>query len=217
MRIIPKQLHLIGILNVHETSPESLLPKARAALDAGLPALMLRIKNEATPETIRSLTKICEHAERNDAKIILNGAYELSQILPIDILHFGARSVGVFQSPRYIGKMKGFSAHSFEEAVFAARATYDYITLSPIFTTVCKPDAIELGIEILRRVCAITPVPVIALGGINAQNATQVFAARAFGIAAIHSVFGMPETTPDIVRLNVRALVAALLSAPTCR
>ncbi|MER3469224.1 MAG: thiamine phosphate synthase, partial [Thermoflexus sp.] len=64
------------------------------------------------------------------------------------------------------GRWIGVSVHSLAEAQRAAEAGADYITLSPIFPSISKPDyGPPLGLEVLRQVATAVPLPVIALGG----------------------------------------------------
>ncbi len=80
----------------------------------------------------------------------------------------------------------GLSCHSLGAALGAARAGADYIYFSPIFFTPSKANyGPPQGVERLTRVCAAVNIPVIAIGGINAENAAECLHAGASGIAAI--------------------------------
>lgn len=83
----------------------------------------------------------------------------------------------------------GASAHSVEEASALLRAGVDYATVSPIFITASKPGyGPALGLDGLTRVVEQASGPVIALGGIAAENAAQCFAAGAQGIAVMGEI-----------------------------
>jgi thiamine-phosphate pyrophosphorylase len=80
----------------------------------------------------------------------------------------------------------GVSCHSLGAALGAARAGADYIYFSPIFYTPSKANyGPPQGLERLATVCRAVPVPVIAIGGISAENAPACFEAGARGVAAI--------------------------------
>jgi thiamine-phosphate pyrophosphorylase len=77
----------------------------------------------------------------------------------------------------------GISAHDAEEVAKAADAGADYATLSPIFLTSSKPGyGPALGLEALRRR---GPLPVLALGGVDAGNAAACLEAGASGLAVM--------------------------------
>jgi thiamine-phosphate pyrophosphorylase len=80
----------------------------------------------------------------------------------------------------------GLSCHSLGAALGAARAGADYIYFSPIFFTPSKANyGPPQGVERLARVCTAVEIPVIAIGGITLENASECFGAGASGIAAI--------------------------------
>jgi thiamine-phosphate pyrophosphorylase len=80
----------------------------------------------------------------------------------------------------------GLSCHSLGAALGAARAGADYIYFSPIFFTPSKANyGPPQGVERLAQVCQTVDVPVIAIGGITAENAGECWKAGASGIAAI--------------------------------
>lgn len=62
----------------------------------------------------------------------------------------------------------------------------DFVVLAPIFSPRSKADSRQpLGLEVLRQAARISPIPVIALGGITTENAPACIAAGAAGIAGI--------------------------------
>ncbi|MGY8958828.1 MAG: thiamine phosphate synthase, partial [Alphaproteobacteria bacterium] len=105
-------------------------------------------------------------------------------------------------------KLIGVSAHSVVEAQTAIAEGANYITMSPIFPTESKPGygpALELvG---LAAVTQSVSAPVLALGGVTAENAVDCIRAGAAGVAVMGSV--MRSKTPGAV---IRDLIAALSS-----
>lgn len=80
----------------------------------------------------------------------------------------------------------GVSCHSLGAALGAARAGADYIYFSPIFFTPSKANyGSPQGLERLATICRAVAIPVIAIGGISAENAGSCFQAGAAGVAAI--------------------------------
>ncbi len=100
----------------------------------------------------------------------------------------------------------GVSTHVPEEAAAQLAAGADYVTLSPIFLSASKPGyGPAVGLDALAAAAQLSPGPVIALGGIGADNAAACLAAGARGIAVMGGIMRAadPETT-------VRRLLAAL-------
>ncbi len=99
----------------------------------------------------------------------------------------------------------GYSAHDEAEAMAAAAAGADYVTLSPVFESASKPGYGPcLGPEGLRAAAARVPVPVVALGGVTAANAGSCLGAGAAAVAVMGPV--MRAADPG-------AVVAELLAA----
>ena len=90
---------------------------------------------------------------------------------------------------RLPGALIGASAHSAEEAAILLRSGADYVTASPVFLTASKPGyGPALGLEGLARIVARAPGPVVALGGITADNAALCLSAGVRGIAVMGEI-----------------------------
>ena len=75
---------------------------------------------------------------------------------------------GRADGPEKDGTVKiGVSIHSAEEAKEAVRLGASYLTAGHIFTTDCKKGVPARGLEFLKEVCEISPVPVYGIGGIR--------------------------------------------------
>src|SRR5262249_10236352 len=93
----------------------------------------------------------------------------------------------------------GASAHSADEAAALLRAGADYVTVSPIFLTASKPDyGPVLGLQGLACIVAGAPGPVVALGGITAQNAALCLSAGARGVAMMGEVMRSADPRADV-------------------
>ena len=83
----------------------------------------------------------------------------------------------------------GASAHAAEEASALLHAGADYVTISPVFLTDSKPGyGPAVGLDGLADIVVQTPGPVIALGGISAENAALCRSAGARGVAVMGEI-----------------------------
>lgn len=76
----------------------------------------------------------------------------------------------------------GVSTHSMQQARQAWQGGASYITASHIFPTQCKAGLPPRGLDFLREVCAESPIPVYALGGIHPSNISACIQAGAAGV-----------------------------------
>jgi thiamine-phosphate pyrophosphorylase len=100
----------------------------------------------------------------------------------------------------------GRSCHDAVELSDAADHAADYVTVSPVFATSSKPGyGPPLALDGLADLAMRSPVPVLALGGVDPTNAADCLAAGATGVAVMGGV--MAAHDPEAA---VRDLLAAL-------
>lgn len=105
--------------------------------------------------------------------------------LPADTVHY---SFNDFVKCGYFPKtkMKSVSVHSNEEAILAERFGADRLMTGHIFATRCKETA-PRGLEYLSDIVKSVKIPVVAIGGIVADNYLEVISAGASDIAVMNS------------------------------
>jgi thiamine-phosphate pyrophosphorylase len=110
------------------------------------------------------------------------------------------------------GALVGGSAHDEAELAAFAEGGADYATLSPIFASASKPGyGPALGLERLGRAAAATTLGLVALGGVDADNAARSIAAGAAGVAVMGEV--MRAADPAAVMAGLIKTVRAALAA----
>jgi thiamine-phosphate pyrophosphorylase len=202
-----------GSLQVYVVTSSGLAPGrghrdvAVAALDGGATALQLRAP-ELSDEQVRPLASdLAERCREAGVLFVVNDRVDVAA-------HAGAGvHVGQGDDPsearRRIGPeaVLGISVSSQEQALEAERADADYLGVT-VWTTATKPEAAPLGLEGLRAVVEATSLPVVAIGGIDADNASQALEAGAAGIAVVSAVGAASDPVAATQRL-VEAVRAA--------
>jgi thiamine-phosphate pyrophosphorylase len=103
-------------------------------------------------------------------------------------VHLGQSDPGI-ERAREAGIALGISVTKRREAAVAEFSGATYLGAGPIWETPSKPDAAPpIGLDGLRDVCLSTSLPVIAIGGIDAENAAECIRAGAAGVAVIRAV-----------------------------
>jgi thiamine-phosphate diphosphorylase len=82
----------------------------------------------------------------------------------------------------------GRSVHSLEEARAAVEEGADFLVLGNIYETPSHPGRAALGTGPLRQAASLGP-PVIAIGGVTPEHASELKAAGAYGVAAIRALW----------------------------
>jgi thiamine-phosphate pyrophosphorylase len=159
------------------------LATARTAVEGGATVVQLRVKGATTEELVEHGRAFADVP----ATFIVNDDVEAAIELGADGVHLGQDDDG---SERALaaGLQLGLSASTEEEAWEAVKAGASYVGAGPVWPTPSKPDAaapIGLhGLETMRHL----PVPVIAIGGVDAWNAADCIRAGASGVAVIRAV-----------------------------
>ncbi len=169
------------------------------AAAAGADWIQLREKDYTGREwselVVESLRRM--DAARSSTKIIVNDRLDVALASGANGVHLSENGLSVSDACRLRAEyfqehreerefLIGASCHSLGAALGAARAGADYIYFSPIFYTPSKANyGPPQGLDRLARICSAVEIPVIAIGGISAENALSCFQAGAAGVAAI--------------------------------
>ena len=127
---------------------------------------------------------------RGRASLVVNDRVDIAQAIGADGVQLGERGLAVAVARRLVGAelLIGRSVHSLAGALEAAGAGADFLVLGTIFQTQSHPEASGAGPALVRDVRAAVGIPVIAIGGITADNARSVIEAGASGVAVISAV-----------------------------
>lgn len=182
----------LHVLTDHQWSRgRDIVTVATAALDGGATIIQLRDKTASTRVlieeglTLRTLTR--EHG----ALLIINDRVDVALAVEADGAHVGQEDMPATLARQLLGPQRilGVSAANIEEAGAAIAAGADYLGVGPIFPSPGKADAgPATGLHLLTEIAACYPTPLVAIGGITAENATEVMQAGAAGVAVITAV-----------------------------
>ncbi len=177
------------------------------ALQAGCRWIMIREKDLATAELCPVVEATVIVAKDFGATVSVNNDFTAASICKVKAVHL-PQGQPVATIRRVMGPetLIGVSAHSVAEAQLAAAEGANYVTASPVFATDSKPGyGPALEPEGLAQIVASVRIPVLALGGVTAENAASCIAAGAAGVAVMGSV--MRAQNPGAI---VGDLIAAL-------
>ncbi|HVE57328.1 MAG TPA: thiamine phosphate synthase [Pyrinomonadaceae bacterium] len=174
--------------NFREKSVETLKIIEKAAR-AKISLIQIREKQLSARQVFELTSKAARITKNSETKLLVNDRADIAQAADADGVHLPANSL----SAEIVRKnfppdfIIGVSAHSLEEVEKAKLGKADFATFSPIFATASKLKyGAPQGIAALREVVeTVVKFPVIALGGIDENNFSEVLNAGANGIAAI--------------------------------
>ncbi len=161
------------------------------AISGGADTIQFRRKEGSTRELIEIAQGMRRLCTEKGAVFIVNDRIDVAIATGADGVHLGQDDFPIPLARELLGKERiiGGSAATPEEIEICIREGADYVGFGPVYPTGSKDDAGPVsGIDLLKRIVASTPVPVIAIGGIDQSNASHVMGAGAHGIAVISAV-----------------------------
>lgn len=137
-------------------------------------------------------------ARKLGIKIIINDRIDIALALKADGVHLGQDDLPAEAARRLLGPdaIIGFSTHNLEQAGLAATMPIDYIAIGPIFATSTKvPHETPTGLAGLREAHQVVgQIPLVAIGGITAENSQHVIDAGADAAALISDIWTSPTS-----------------------
>jgi thiamine-phosphate pyrophosphorylase len=168
------------------------LETIRSAAGAGVDWIQIREKDLEARPLARLVRLAMDSTRGTGARILVNDRLDVALATGASGVHLGEMSLPVetvAEWRRSAGHKEfqiGASRHSIEAAQAAERGGADYLFFGPVFSTPSKAAfGPPQGIERLREVCAAVRIPVLAIGGVNLENAASCMGAGAAGVAAI--------------------------------
>lgn len=168
------------------------LEQARRLGDGGARLIQLREKVVSSREVFDAAVQTIEYAIGQRISIIINDRVDIALATNAAGVHLGQDDMPPEKARALLGDQAiiGYSTHTLEQARHAATLPVNYIAFGPVFATKTKvdPDAV-VGLDGLRRVReAIGDIPLVAIGGIDIDNAEGVLSAGADSVAMISAI-----------------------------
>jgi thiamine-phosphate pyrophosphorylase len=205
-RPLPSRLLVI----VDAGCASDLAEAARRACSAGARWLEVRRAADA-PGASDSASRLAELravlAAAPGACVLVNDRVDLAVLAGAHGAHVGQGDLPPAAARRVLGDVSwlGLSTHDETQIMAAQELPCDYVALGPILVSSTKSGhAPVVGMERLAQACALSRLPVVAIGGIGVGAATQALAAGAAAVAVASAAI-----VGDIER-NVAGLLAAL-------
>ncbi|MBN1880516.1 thiamine phosphate synthase [bacterium] len=162
-----------------------------AAVRGGVGVVQLREKTCATREFIALACRIRNLLEGTGVRLLINDRVDVALAAGADGVHIGQSDMEYPDARRLLGAdaIIGLSVESVEQVLESEHWNVDYLGVSPVFSTPTKTDTIATwGLDGLRWIRRTSRHPLVAIGGINVRNASDVIAAGADAIAVVSAI-----------------------------
>ncbi|MDE2861129.1 MAG: thiamine phosphate synthase [Chloroflexota bacterium] len=198
---------LYVIVDAQAAGDRDLVELTQAALRGGARVIQLRDKLSDKGDVLPVARSIRDLCDRHDAVFIMNDHADLAVACDAHGLHLGQHDLPVAEARAILKPYQiiGTSNALVEEAAESERQGVDYLAVGAMFPTDTKERTRPAGLSTLSAVKATASAPVVAIGGINLGNISQVVSAGADAACVISAVVSAPD--PEAA---ARELIAAM-------
>ena len=186
--------------------------QVRRLAAGGATFIQLREKYLSTKDFYAEAETALKVARELNVKLVINDRVDIALALEADGVHLGQDDLSPEAARQLLGPgaIIGVSTHNLSQAIEASQSTADYVAFGPIFSTDTKSDTSPVvGLECLSTVReVVVEKPLVAIGGIDHSNATDVLRHGADSVAVISCLLSQPdaisERTSQLMSVNQR-------------
>ena len=198
---------LYAILDPEQIRQRAVEDVLSELLRAGVKMLQLRAKALGGKDFLALAKFARSQTEIYNCRLIVNDRVDVAMLCNADGVHLGQEDLPLEVGRRLLGnKIIGISTHNIEQARQAQNGGADYIGFGPMFGSQTKDTGYSArGIDMLAEIRATVTIPIVAIGGINEQNVSQVWRAGADSAAIISDILASRDITAKIDRILSQA------------
>jgi len=193
----PPRLHgLYVITDTTRHQGDALVTAVSDAISGGARIVQYRDKTTDADRRLAEMRALRQLTRAHDVLLLVNDDIELARRSGADGVHLGRDDQAIVAARHALGTEAVIGASCYNRLDLAERAVAqgaDYCAFGAAFPSLTKPEAVAAPFELFRQAHEALPVPVCAIGGINADNAASVIAAGADMLAVISAVFAATD------------------------
>ncbi|MBO6123232.1 MAG: thiamine phosphate synthase [Methanobrevibacter sp.] len=169
---------------------ERFLKTIEESIQGGVSVVQIREKTADTLDFYNLALKVKEITTKYNVPLIINDRVDVALAIDADGVHVGQSDMPCDVTRKLVGddKIVGVSAATIEEAQKAERDGADYIGTGAVFPTATKDDAPSITKKELKEVVDSINLPVVAIGGINLDNASELTDTGIAGLSVVSAI-----------------------------
>lgn len=195
MKCDKKTMLLYAVTDRAWIGKQNLYEQVESALKGGVTCVQLREKELDEESFLKEAIEISGLCKSYGVPFFINDNVEIAIKCHADGIHVGQEDMEANKVRERVGDemMIGVSVHSVAEALDAVKNGADCLGVGSMFSTSTKKDVDVLPKETLRDICAAVDIPVVAIGGINRSNISELSGCGADGVALVSAIFASED------------------------
>ncbi|MDO5819500.1 MAG: thiamine phosphate synthase [Methanobrevibacter sp.] len=193
MKDIDYSLYLVT--DHRNKTDEEFLNIIEEAIKGGTSIVQLREKTASTKDFYQLALKVKEITTKYDVPLLINDRMDIALAVDSEGVHLGQDDMPADIARKIIGddKILGVSASTVEEAIKAQIDGADYIGSGAVFPTATKDDADSVSKEELKSIVDSIDIPVVAIGGITIENASELKDTGIAGFSVVSAIMSADD------------------------
>lgn len=194
MKNLPRGLY--AITDSKLLSPEQMIEAVALAIQGG--AVMIQYRDKGDDQFRRQweaadLSNLCRPL---GVPLIINDDVDLAVDIMAKGVHLGKDDADIAAARKKLPPQGIIGVSCYNDincAIEAEKAGADYVAFGSFYPSPTKPDAVKADADLIRQAKEKLSIPVVAIGGITADNGAQLVEAGADMLAVINGVFGQAD------------------------
>lgn len=210
MKLSKEQLKLYVVTDRSWLAGSTLEDQVEQVIRNGASFIQIREKGLSFDEYVTRAESIKQVTDQYRIPFVVNDDVEVAVKVKADGVHVGQKDASVRIARERLGpdKIVGASVQTVEQARLAEEQGADYLGVGAVFSTSTKADADSVSRAILKEICQVVRIPVIAIGGIGEKNLLELAGTGIAGVAVISAIFAAEN--PALATQRLRRLVEEL-------
>ena len=182
---------------------EKFLKTIEEAIKGGVSVVQIREKTADTLDFYNLSLKVKEITSKYNVPLIINDRVDVALAIDADGVHVGQSDMPCEVTRKLVGpdKIVGVSAATIDEAKKAEKDGADYIGTGAVFPTATKDDAPKITKKDLKEIADSINIPVVAIGGINLDNASQLTDTGIKGLSVVSAIMSSDDPKKSAEKL----------------
>lgn len=202
-------LYLVTDSSYH--TEETFLRTVEEALKGGVTLVQLREKERSARDYLRLARRVKELTDRYQVPLLIDDRVDVAAAADAAGVHVGQSDIPAAEVRKILGpdKIVGATAKTVEQAVEAYQQGADYLGVGAIYPTTTKVKTVLTKVSTLEEICRAVPIPVNAIGGLNAGNMDILAGTHIAGICVVSAI--MKAEAPGKAAAELKEKIMQLL------